>query len=384
MDQPTARNASPPAPIGGDSVHLAIRLGLLAGLVYWSYLLVQPFIPILLWGAILTVALYPVHQHLARWLGGRPILSSIIVTLLSLAVVIGPASWLGFGLVEALRWISEQFGEGRIAVPAPSQSVKSWPLVGEWVFDAWDLASNNLADALKKFAPYAKPWLVWVLGVARSAGGEILKIVAAIILAGFLFIPGPRMVTGVRAFLAHVVPERSEEFVMLAGETIRSVSRGVIGIAMLQSLLAGLGFMIAEVPGAGLLTFIVLLLGIAQVGSAILLIPLIIWFWVTRDVTAATLFTLYIVPVGLLDNILKPIVMGRGSHTPIAVIVIGVIGGTLAHGILGLFIGPVVLAVGWTLLAAWMQEEVGHTQSAEAEEPPLSPAKSARQQTSFP
>lgn len=383
MDQPRAQS-EPALPSGGDSIHLAIRLGLLAGLVYWSYVLVQPFIAILLWGAILAVALYPVHQHLARWLGGRPTLSAILVTLLSLAVVVGPASWLAFGLVEALRWISEQLGEGRMTVPAPSESIKGWPLVGERIFDAWDLASSNLAEALKKLAPYAKPWLIWLLGVARSAGGEILKIVAAIILAGFLFIPGPRMVVNMRAFLAHVVPERSEEFVMLAGETIRSVSRGVIGIAMLQSLLAGLGFMVADVPGAGLFTFLVLVSGIAQVGSAIFLIPLIIWFWFTRDVTAATLFTLYIVPVGLLDNILKPIVMGRGSRTPIAVIVIGVIGGTLAHGILGLFIGPVVLAVGWTLLAAWMQEEVGLVRTAEAGEPPLSSAKSVRQQISFP
>lgn len=382
MDQPAARNASSPSPIGGDSIHLAIRLSLLAGLVYWSYLIIQPFIPILLWGAILTVALYPVHQHLARWLGGRPVLSAILVTSVSLTLVIGPASWLALGLVEALRWISEQFGEGRFVVPAPSESIKGWPLVGGRIFDAWDLASSNLADALKKLAPYAKPWLTWVLGAARSGGGEILKIVAAIILAGFLFIPGPRLVAGMRAFLAHVVPERSEEFVMLAGETIRSVSRGVIGIAILQALLAGLGFMVAEVPGAGLLTFIVLLLGIAQIGCAIVLIPLIIWFWMTHDATASTLFTLYMVPVGLVDNILKPIVMGRGSHTPVAVIVIGVIGGTLAHGILGLFIGPVVLAVGWTLAAAWMQEEVG--QSAEAEEPPLPPAKNARQQISFP
>jgi predicted PurR-regulated permease PerM len=358
MDQPSGRKASSTSPIGGDAIHLAIRLGLLAGLVYWSYLLVQPFIPILLWGAILTVALYPVHQHLARWLGGRPVLSAVIVTLLSLAVVIGPASWLAVGLVEALRWISEQFGEGRLIVPAPSESIKSWPVVGGRVFEAWDLASTNLAEALKKLAPYAKPWLAWVLGLAGSAGGEILKIVVAIILAGFLFNPGPRMVAGMRTFLAHVVPERSEEFVMLAGETIRSVSRGVIGIAMLQALLAGLGFMVADVPGAGLFTFLVLVSGIAQVGCAIFLIPLIIWFWVTRDVTSATLFTLYMVPVGLLDNALKPIVMGRGSRTPVAVIVIGVIGGTLAHGILGLFIGPVVLAVGWTLLAAWMQEEV--------------------------
>jgi predicted PurR-regulated permease PerM len=380
MDKSVAPDASS-SPIGDNVILLAIRLGLLAGLVYWSYLLVQPFVPILLWSAILAVALYPVHQQLARWLGGRPVVSAILVTLLSLAVVIGPASWLALGSVDALRWISEQFGEGRFAVPAPNEAVKDWPLVGGRAFELWHLASSNLAEALTKFAPYVKPWLAAILAVARSAGGEILKFLTAVILAGFLFIPGPRVVTRMKAFLAHVVPERSEEFILLAGETIRSVSRGVIGIAMLQSLLAGLGFIVADIPGAGLFTFLVLVLGIAQIGGAILLIPLIIWFWVTRDVAAATLFTLYIVPVGLLDNILKPIVMGHGSRTPIAVIVIGVIGGTLAHGILGLFIGPVVLAVGWTLLAAWMQEEFEQEQFA-AEAEPLT--NSVRQQISFP
>jgi predicted PurR-regulated permease PerM len=377
MHEPTIRDGSS-SPIGDNSIHMAIRLGLLAGLVYWSYVFIQPFVPILLWSAILAVAFYPLHQHLARWLGGRPVLSASLITLVSLALVIGPASWLAYGLVEALRWISEQFDEGRFVVPAPNEAVKDWPLIGARVFELWDLASTNLAQALKTLAPYAKPWLAAILGMARSAGGEILKFLAAVVLAGFLFIPGPRMVAGIRAFLAHVVAERSEEFLMLAGETIRSVSRGVIGLAMLQAMLAGLGFMVADIPGAGLLTFIVLLLGIAQVGCAILLIPLIIWFWITRDVTTATLFTLYIVPVGLLDNILKPIVMGRGSHTPIAVIVIGVIGGALAHGVLGLFIGPVVLAVGWTLLAAWMQEETEQKQMAGTGKLPLPPANSAR------
>jgi predicted PurR-regulated permease PerM len=167
--------------------------------------------------------------------------------------------------------------------------------------------------------------------------------------------------------LAHIVPERSEEFVELAGATIRSVSRGVIGIAMLQSLLAGIGFIVADIPGAGLFTFLVLFLGIAQVGCAILLIPLVIWFWIARDASVATLFTLYIVPVGLVDNVLKPIVMGHGSRTPMLVIFIGVVGGTLAHGIIGLFLGPIVLAVAWELLAAWMRDEADRNASVTGE-----------------
>jgi predicted PurR-regulated permease PerM len=225
----------------------------------------------------------------------------------------------------------------------------------------------------------------------RSAVGgvgiEILKFLAAVIVTGFLFISGPRLASSVRTFLDHIVPERSGEFVALAGATIRSVSRGIIGIALLQSLLAGIGFVVAGIPGAGFFAFLVLLLGVAQIGSAILLFPMIAWYWLTRESSAALLFTLYIVPVGFVDNVLKPFVMGHGSQTPMAVIFIGVIGGTLAHGLIGLFIGPIVLAVGWELLAAWMRDETGRSAFARQEaetEVDLAPANTARPRTSLP
>jgi len=366
-------------------VQLAIRLGLLAGVIYWSYVLIRPFIPILVWSTILAVALYPVFGALARLLGGRPVVSATLITILGLAIMIGPASWLVFGLVEGVRFISEQLGSGNVWVPVPNPAVKDWPLIGEQVFELWQLASTNLAAALGRFSPYAKPVATTALAIVGTAGVEILKFLAAVIVTGFLFIPGPRLVADVRTFLAHIVPERSEEFVALAGATIRSVSRGVIGIAMLQSLLAGVGFVVANIPGAGLFAFLVLLLGVAQVGCAIILIPMIVWYWLTRDPFAALLFTLYIVPVGLVDNILKPIVMGHGSRTPMVVIFIGVLGGTLAHGLIGLFVGPIVLAVGWELLAAWMREEIGRSALLEgkgaAEPERLPPANSAQPRT---
>jgi predicted PurR-regulated permease PerM len=144
---------------------------------------------------------------------------------------------------------------------------------------------------------------------------------------------------------------------VLAGATIRSVSQGVIGIAVFQSLLAGIALKLADVPRAGLLAFAVLMLGILQIGSAIILIPVLIWLWSARDFTTALLMTLFLVPVGLADNVLKPIVMGRGLTTPALVIFIGVIGGTLAHGMVGLFIGPIILAVAWELMTAWIRED---------------------------
>ena len=144
---------------------------------------------------------------------------------------------------------------------------------------------------------------------------------------------------------------------LLAGATIRSVSRGVVGIALLQSLLAGAGFLVAGIPAAGVLAFVALLLSIVQIGPAILFLPIIIWSWTAMDTTKARIFTAYMVPVGLIDNVLRPVLMARGLATPMPVIVIGVIGGTIALGIVGSFFGPIVLSVAWVVLAAWLQEK---------------------------
>jgi|SRR5271166_2145784 len=386
MDQPVGPSSAEKAS-AKDPVQIAIRLGLLACVIYWSYILVLPFVPVLLWSAILAVALYPVFDGLARLLGGRPAVSATLITIIGLAIMIGPASWLVFGLVEGVRLISEQLGSGNVWVPAPNPAIKQWPLVGGMLFDLWQLASTNLAAALGKFSTYAKPVATTVLSTVGSVGMEILKFLVAVIATGFLFIPGPRLVSNMRIFLSHVVPERSEEFVAIAGETIRSVSRGVIGISVLQSLLAGIGFIVADIPGAGLFSFLVLLLGVAQIGSAIILIPMIAWYWLTREPSAALLFTLYIVPVGFIDNVLKPFVMGRGSRTPMVLILIGVLGGTLAHGLIGLFIGPIVLAVGWELLAAWIRDEAGRGALVQAEagvEADKVSVNSARPRTSLP
>jgi len=340
-----------------DVVQLAIRLGVLAFLIYWSYVLVRPFIPLLIWSVVLAAALYPVYDRLADKLGGRRRLAATLVTVLSLVVVVGPATWLGFGVVDGLRDLAEQLGAGTLAVPPPPVAVKAWPLVGPRLYDAWDLASSNLAAALRDVAPHLKPLAGSVLDMARSAGAGVLVFLASVVVAGFLFSPGPRIVDAVRTILLHVVPERSDAFVALAGATVRSVSRGVIGIAVLQTLVIGIGFRVAGLPAASVLTFLVLAFGIVQIGSAIVVIPAVVWCWTWMDTLPALLFTAYMIPASLLDNVLKPIVMGHGLKTPALVILIGVIGGTLAHGMLGLFVGPIVLAVAWELLAAWMRED---------------------------
>jgi predicted PurR-regulated permease PerM len=336
-----------------DAIQVAIRLALLAFLIYWSFVLLRPFIPILAWAVVLAVALYPAQDWLSGHLGGRPGIAAFIITIAVLAVFLGPATWLGIGLVDGLRSISDQLTSGDIDIPSPPEGVRDWPVVGVPLYDVWKMASENLAAALRQFAPHLKPLAGPILALAGSAGTGTLKFLVSIIVAGFLMPPGPRLVASVRTMLTRIVPERSADFLALAAATIRTVSRGVIGVALLQALLAGIGLKIAGVPHAGVLAFAVLVLGIIQIGSAPILLPVIIWVWTVKDVGTAVLITIYLVLVGLSDNALKPLLMGRGLSTPVLVIFMGVVGGTLAHGIVGLFVGPIILAVAWELLMAW-------------------------------
>ncbi len=338
-------------------VELAIRVGALGLVLYWTLILVSPFITIVIWSAVLTVALYPPFEWMALRLGGRRRLAAVLITILSLLVVIGPATWLALGLVESLRMISERIDLSTLALPAPPTAVKDWPLIGDYVYQFWDLASTNLEEAAAKIVPYLKPVGTSLLGIAADAGTGILKFFVGIIVAGFLFAPAPSIVGAVKKFLRRLIPDRGEEFANLAGATIRAVSRGVIGISVLQALLAGIGLMIAGVPGASLITSAVLIFGIIQIGPTIILAPVVIWSWTAMEPAMALLFTAYMVPVNLLDNVLKPIVMGRGLKTPMLVILIGVLGGTLAYGITGLFLGPIILAVIWELLVVWIRED---------------------------
>ena len=364
-----------------DVIRVAIRLGLLALLVYWCFILVQPFIAILVWSIILAVALYPPYSWLVDRIGGRRRIAAAIVTILSFVVVAAPVIWLGAGVVEGAGDVVENLSSGTWSIPPPHESVRNWPLIGEYIHDLWSSAFANLKSVLRDIAPYITQYAGSILGTVGGVGVGILKFLAALVVAGFLFAPAPRLLEATRSFLIRLVPERGDEFISLAGMTIRSVSQGVIGISVVQSVLAGIGLKLVGIPSAGLLAFLILVSGVLQIGAAVFIIPAIIWVWMTNETATAVLFTAYMVPVGLLDNILKPIIMARGLKTPAVVILVGVIGGTLAHGIVGLFVGPVVLAVGWTLVAAWLtvkaDPESDDLQSL-SREPPAGDSAAAR------
>jgi predicted PurR-regulated permease PerM len=339
------------------SIELMVRLGVLGLLLYWSFTLLRPFITIAIWSVVLTVALYPAYNYLVAWLGGRRRLAAALLTCISLIIVIGPATWLVLSLIDTVKILSTQLELSALVLPLPPDTVKSWPIIGGPIFEFWHLAATNLQAALAKIIPELKPVASTLVQVAADTGMGIVKFFIAIIVTGFLLPPSPSLVNAVQSFASRLASKRGEGFLQLAAATIRAVSRGIIGISAVQALLAGIGLVFAGIPGASLLTSAILILGILQIGPTIVIVPLIIWSWMTMSAAAALLFTVYMIPVNLMDNVLRPFVMGRGLATPTLIILIGVIGGTISYGITGLFLGPIVLAVIWELLTSWLKEQ---------------------------
>ena len=335
-------------------VDIAIRLTLAALIVYWSFVLLLPFIAILIWAAILSVAMHPIYLWLRSVLGGRPTLASFLLTFISFLVILAPVSAIGVALVENLSGLATRISEGSITVPPPPAYVADWPLVGGQISDFWQQASEGLGEILVTIEPQLKEAARKLLGVVGNIGFGVLQFTVAIIIAGFTHSRAAGIQDFLKSFAARAAPRAGEGFVDLAGGTVRSVARGVVGISLIQSILFGVGALIAGIPLAGLLTFIALVLAVIQIGPGLVIIPVIIFAWSTMDTLGAAILTAYLVPVMLLDNVLKPIVMGRGLPVPMLVIFIGVIGGTIAHGMIGVFVGPIVLALGYQLGKTWI------------------------------
>lgn len=337
------------------TLDIAIRLGLLGLLAYWSLKVIGPFVTILLWSAILTVALYPIFSWLARLIGNKT-LAAMMITVLSLLIVLGPVMWLGFAMIGGIELLVKGIETGQLAIPTPPEAIRTWPLIGEKIYLLWSEAVTNTEAILLQAAPYMKTVGGKLLSISQSVAVGLLQFVGSIVIAGFLYSPGPRIVEYMRILLRRVLGHESQQMLQLVGNTIRNVARGVVGIALLQSLLAGVGFVVAGIPAAGLFTFLALLLGIIQIGPSILIVPIVVWSWMKMEPSSALMFTAYMIPVSLIDNVLRPVIMARGLSTPMPVILVGVIGGMIAYGISGLFVGPIVLAVLWALTQEWADE----------------------------
>jgi predicted PurR-regulated permease PerM len=336
------------------AIDRAIRLGFLALFAYISLRLLQPFLPILLWSVVLTVSFHPVFAWLRDRLGGRSSLAAGLVTLGILAVVLGPAAMLAANLVRSAEALAPLASVGTLKLPPPPSSLAELPRYGEDIVAAWNLASANLEAFLSRFSGILIAVGEWLLHRVAGLTESAVHILLAVLVSGFLYAPAPRLVSGIRMFGARILGPHGAGFADLAGATIRSVARGVIGVAIIQALLIGVGLIAAGVPAAGLLTLAALVLGIIQIGSAPVVVPVLVWAWFSMSTGPALLLTLYLIPATLIDNVLKPMLLGKGLETPTLVILAGVIGGTLSYGLIGLFLGPIVLAVFYDLVVFWV------------------------------
>ena len=334
---------------------MIVRLTFLGLFVFWALDLVGPFLPVAIWAVILAVALQPVHAWLAARLGGARRLAAVILTVVFLAIIIGPVALLATSMTDALQALTQGIDRGTLRVPPPPAGIEGWPLIGEKADAVWSLAERNLDAAVKEYAPTLLTIVTALLHRLATMSLDVLLLCVSVIIAGFLYVSGRQLAEGGRAFAERVVASRGAAFVDLAGLTIRNVSRGVIGVAVIQSLLAGIVLAVAGIPAAGLLAFVMLILCIVQIGPAPVLLPLLVWAWVQLTPGVALVLTVVLLPIMVIDNVLKPLLMGRGLRTPTLVILIGVLGGTITHGLLGLFLGPVVLSVLYELLVAWVR-----------------------------
>ena len=337
-------------------VTFIIRLLVVGFLLAWCILLIRPFILITIWSIILAIAAYPVFLWLKNRIGGRSNLAAALMAIGGIAIIIGPVSLIGSITLHNAQTLMESLEAGTFVVPPPPQDLASWPLVGETLNGIWQRASVNLDSVISQFKPqikdFAKVFLVQVTNVSVT----LLKFIISIIVAAVLIIYAKVLNQGLKNFLTRLSPERGEEFIQLMANTIRSVTRGIIGVAIIQTLMIGIGLVVAGIPAAGILTLACLFLTIIQIGPGLIVLGTIIFAWSNMSFLTALLFTLWMVPATLVDNVLKPILMGQGLPVPIVVILLGVIGGTLAHGIVGLFVGPVILILGYELTRAWMNE----------------------------
>lgn len=339
-----------------DIFDLAVKLGLFFVLVYCAAVLLEPFLFIGLWSLILVVTLYPIYSWTARRLGGQRTLAAFIVTTIILLLFTGPIIWLGLSMMEGVGSLSQQLNDGAIAIPPPPQRIRSWPFIGGQLFDLWHLASRNLREAIREALPYLSPLTSLARKIAEGVATGIPTFLVSLIVAAALFPPAPSLLEALRTVLQRLLPTRGEELLTLTGATIRNISQGVVGLSFLQAILAGVGLILAGIPGGGLLAVGVLIFGILQM-QGVLFIPVFVWIWLSFDSMTALALTAYLGPVSILNNVLSPVVMAHGLKTPMLVIFIGLIGGIVAHGIIGLFIGPIVLAVTWELLIAWIKHE---------------------------
>jgi predicted PurR-regulated permease PerM len=336
------------------ALETSIQIGLAILLTVACLMILRPFVALLSWGIIIAVATYPSFEKLTHALGDRRVLSAVLFTVLLLAFLIAPVVLFAEALVGSIHTLAAHFKDGTPIIPHPPAGVETWPIIGTPLKGLWDRASNDLSEVLRSFAPQIKRIVPSVLSASAGVGLAALQFVLSILVAGFLLANAQGAYEITRSLCIRIFGQGGPGFQQLMGATIRSVTTGILGVALIQTALAGLGFLVAGLPGVGLWTVLFLIAAVLQAG-VLILIPAAIYMFAVSSTIKAVIFLFWCVIVGTIDNLLKPLLLGRGVPVPIAVVFLGAIGGFIALGLIGLFIGAVVLAVGYELALAWLR-----------------------------
>ena len=344
-----------------------LQIGALLLLLVWCFNIVRPFISIVVWAIIIAVAVYPLHVSFAQKLGGREKLSVVIFVLIGLAIILVPTWLLGESTFGGLKSLGQNLRAGTLHVQPPNPGVADWPVIGEKTYEIWSGAAANLQQTAAQYEEQLRALGQRVFSFATGTLVGILQFVLSTIIAGALLTQAKGGYKVSRQIMTSLVgTANGDRFTDMSILTVRSVVKGVLGVAVIQGLAAAVGLLVAGIPMAGIWAGAVLVVAIIQLPPILVLGPIAFWYFSVADPVPATIFLVYSFLVSFLDGILKPMLLGRGLDTPMLVILIGAIGGAIMSGIVGLFIGAVVLALGYELLVAWMAPDAPEPE-AEAE-----------------
>ncbi len=337
----------------GSVYDVMIRMFLIVLIVGWCLAIMTPFFHIILWGIIIGIALMPVHKSLSKKLGGKPKLASTLIVLIALAIILVP-SWLFIdSVVHGILTLKADYKAGTLTIPPPSENVKTWPVIGGQLYDAWSSGSEGLKGFLLQYKEQLSGFFKVIAKGLMGNLSAILQMAGAVIIAGVLLVV-EGVGEGMRRFFRKAAGVRGDEFADITKMTVGNVVKGVLGVALIQSFAVGLGFLLAGIPLAGLWTLLVFILAVLQIPPPLVIIPVVVYMFSIKETTPAVLWTIYLLAAGFSDNVLKPILLGKGAPVPMLVIFMGVVGGFIFSGFIGLFTGAIIMSIGYKLFLGWL------------------------------
>ncbi|TDP03214.1 AI-2E family transporter [Flavobacterium sp. 245] len=317
--------------------------------------LLLPFFMPILWAVILSVVFLPLFDFLQKVLKGRKTLASIIITLVIIAIMLLPLIYFLKAATANFLELKSSFEAGTLKISPPGQSIKEWPIIGKPLYEFLLTMSTDLEQGVIKYQDQIKDFSAKIMGSILSSGMAFLQFILSVIIAGILLVtPGAKIFA--MKFLKKIAGNEADEIMTISVSTIYQVVKGILGVAVIQTIIQAIGLFLADIPYAGILTLICLIFSILQIGPIIINIGVIVYLFSTGDSGYAIFWTIFFIISGLSDNVLKPLLLGKGALVPMLVIFLGVIGGFIMSGFIGLFVGPIVFSIGYKLFIAWVND----------------------------